>query len=153
MSLSPPRTRLVDMRIISLFTIAVFSFATPAKDKKPPAPPAPPPCAAKVKSKISQIEKKTADYAKKVAAYKAKHKDLQPSGGRMPASFCGDSKNGMTKAALLAKEGIPLAEELEVIEGANSACAGVARAARLKIDELFMGLNTSYIQTCTAPPF
>ncbi len=140
------------MRILSLITVGiVLSLPSHAKDKPPPAPPAPPPCASKVKSKISQIEKKTVSYAKKVAAYQAKHKNLAPSGGRMPASFCGDRKQGMTQAALLAKEGIPLAEELEVIETANSACAGIARAARLKVDELFMGLNSSYIQTCISP--
>lgn len=152
MSSRAARTRLWSMRILLLFATVALTFHSQAQAKEAakPAPP-PPPCAAKVKGKISAIEKKTAEYAKKVAAFKAKHKDLAPSAGRMPASFCGDSKNGSVKAAHLAKEGIPLAEELESIELTNAACADTARAARMKVDELFMGLNSSYIQTCTSP--
>lgn len=144
------------MRFI-IFILAGFALSLQAQAKNaakaPAAHPAPPPCGGKLKSKIAKIEKKTASYAKKVAAFKAKHKSLTPKEGRMPAAFCGDKKQGMPKAAGLAKEGIPLAEELEKIETTQASCADMARAARLKVDELFMGLNSSYIQTCNSPQY
>lgn len=141
--------------IIFLSAGLLLSLSAHAKNaaKATAAPPAPPSCTGKLKSKIAQIEKKTASYAKKVAAYKAKHKDLSPNEGRMPASFCGDKKQGVIKAAKLAKEGIPLAEELEKIETTHAACAGLARTARLKVDELYMGLNSSFIQTCNSSQY
>lgn len=108
------------------------------------APPPAPPCAAKLKDRVAKLEKQARDYGKKVAKFKAQHDD------RVPASFCSSGRKGGVKSAIaLAKEGIPLAEQLESIEIAHSSCAALARGPRLQVEELFMGLNSSYIQSCS----
>lgn len=128
---------------------ALVSASTATATEKPASPP---PCAAKTKSKIANIERKGAEFAKKVASYKAKHKQVKANEGRMPASFCADEKNGMIKAAKLAQEGFPLTDDLESIErNPNTECANLAKSARIKIDDIFMDINKSFIQTCASP--
>lgn len=131
---------------LGLSACLIFSVQTLAADNIP----APATCPVKTKSKISAVEKKSLGFAKKVEGFHAKHKAVAPVGGRMPASFC---KDGTGKAAQLAREGFPLTDELESIESSHAAseCATLARSARMKIDKLFMDLNSAYIQPCMAP--
>lgn len=126
-------------------TVLVLSAAYVHADPKKPGPAAVKPpkvCGPKTTAKIKGLEKKTAGYAKKVTAFKGKHKE-----GRAPAAFCGEEKN-VKKAATLAREGFPISEELEKIETSVPECADTARTARLKVEGLFMDLNSSYIQPC-----
>lgn len=67
----------------------------------------------------------------------------------MPASYCGESKSGLKAAALLAKEGVTLAEELEGIEkSVGGECPALANPVRLKFETAYLDLNKTYIQSC-----